>query len=86
MPATLDEFFAILSWSLAALQKGQWPEKNHLGQRYSPDSNEGKLAGRWVLRDSLVPCGRLRVYEFGSEAPSLCQHDQPLCFVSVLWW
>ena len=45
MPATLDEFFAILSWSLAALQKGQWPEKNHLGQRYSPDSNEGKLAG-----------------------------------------
>ena len=45
MPATLDEFFASLSWSLAAFQKGKWPETNHLGQRYSPDSNEGKLAG-----------------------------------------
>ena len=44
-PTTLDEFFSVLSWSFAALQEGKWPGKNHLGQRYSPDSNEGKKAG-----------------------------------------
>ena len=44
-PATLDEFFTILSWSFAALQTGKWPETNHLGQNYDPDSHEGKLAG-----------------------------------------
>ena len=44
-PATLDEFFTILSWSFAALQTGKWPETNHLGQTYDPDSHEGKLAG-----------------------------------------
>ena len=44
-PGTLDEFFTILSWSFAALQTGKWPETNHLGQNYDPDSHEGKLAG-----------------------------------------
>jgi len=44
-PETLDEFFSILAWSFAALQKGKWPETNHLGQNYDPESHEGKLAG-----------------------------------------
>ena len=47
-PTTLDEFFTILSWSLAALQTGKWPETNHLGQPYNPDSDEGRLAGTWL--------------------------------------
>ena len=47
-PSTKDEFFTILSWSLEALQKGRWPESNHLGQKYHPDSAEGKLAGTFL--------------------------------------
>ena len=47
-PTTFDEFFTVLSWSFAALQKGKWPESNHLGQKYPADSNEGKLAGTFL--------------------------------------
>ena len=76
---------------LSSIPERKWPETNHLGQRYSPDSNEGKLAGTLladgVLRDSLVPCGRLRVHEFGSEAPSLCHDDNSWkdCRLSANW-
>ncbi len=44
-PTTMDEYFTILSWSFQALQKGKWPESNHLGQKYNPNTHEGKLAG-----------------------------------------
>ena len=47
-PSTTDEFFYILSWSLEALQKGRWPESNHLGQKYDPSSTERKLAGTFL--------------------------------------
>ena len=50
-PTTMDEYFTILSWSFQALQKGKWPESNHLGQKYSPNTHEGKLA------DSLLADG-----------------------------
>ena len=39
-PTTFDEFFTILGWSLEALQKGRWPESNHLGQKYDPLSEQ----------------------------------------------
>ena len=49
-PSTKDEFCTILSWSLEALQKGRWPESNHLGQKYDPGSAEGKLAGTFLAK------------------------------------
>ena len=45
---TMDEFFTIPGWSLEALQKGRWPESNHLGQKYDPCSNERQLAGTFL--------------------------------------
>ena len=45
---TMDEFWTILAWSLEWLRKGQWPDSNHLGEKFDPNSEEGKLAGSWL--------------------------------------
>ena len=54
-----------------------------------PDSNKGKLAGTLLAEGFalfLGPLRRLRVHEFGAEAPSLCEQNKPLWFVSLVWW
>lgn len=41
---TLDQFWALLGWSLTWLRKGVWPDQDHLGHKYLPTSEAGKRA------------------------------------------
>ena len=41
---TMDVFWEILAWSLAALFAGQWPARDHRGVRYAPGSSEAMKA------------------------------------------
>lgn len=43
---TFSQFFRILTWSLHCLYSGKFPERDHLGRRFPPDSWRAKVAGQ----------------------------------------
>jgi hypothetical protein len=60
---TMQEAWAIICWSLAALWEGLWPRRDHRGNAFARGSADGKRAGEqlagghygvlWVVRGDL---------------------------------
>ena len=48
---TMTELWRIISWSMWALFKGEWPEKDHNGNPYPKTSAEGLLAKTRLAAD-----------------------------------
>jgi len=45
---TMVECWQVMMWSLNALFEGRWPNTDHLGRPYDPQSSEGQLAGQYL--------------------------------------
>ena len=78
---TMQEAWAVLSWSLQALYEGKWPSTDHRGIEYTPTSLEGLLAGKhlaegffavmWLLK------GDLKYFHEGLGMRCVTSRDSP---------